>query len=150
VTRSTDRAAATGRSLIGFEHKLGEIGTRIFREDTHHAACEILRNNGGGVAAAAVEPIEFAAVGAELDSAARHRVLRVDPAEERPFAIVATLQILDIAVVGVTPGEAHTELLIGEMAGKTFVLLNQRAFPGRDIHTVDVEITLIPRIVRDQ
>jgi hypothetical protein len=41
----------------GIEQKLGEIGTRIFRENPHRAASEVLRDNGGGVAAPAVEPI---------------------------------------------------------------------------------------------
>ena len=88
-----------------------------------------MRDHGGGVAAPAVEPIEFATVGAEFDGAGRRRVLGADPAEEGPFAVGAALQILDIAVVGVAHGEAHAELLIGEMVAKALVPLNQRAFP---------------------
>ncbi len=146
-----ERARGGNRALADrIEHKLGEIGTGVFSENPHHAAFEVLRDHRGGIAAAAVEPIGFATVGAELDSLGRHNVLGADPAEEGPFAIGAALQILDVAVAGMTPGEAHTELLIGEMAEETFVQLNQCAFAGRNVHMVDVEVTLIPRVVRDQ
>ena len=93
----------------GIEQKLGEIGTRIFRENSHRAACEVLRDHSGSVAAAAVAPVKLAAVGAEFDGPGRHRVLCADPAEEGPSAITAALQILDIAVFSVTNGEAHAK-----------------------------------------
>jgi len=117
-TRGGSRALA-----YRIEQKLGEICTRIFRENPHRAAGEILRDNGGGVAAAAVQPIEFAAVGAEFDGAGRRRVLCTNPAEERPLAIAATPQIFDIAVIGLAYREAHLELLIGEMVAEGFVPL---------------------------
>ena len=122
----------------------------VFGENPHHAAFEVLRNDGSGVATPAVEPIEFTTIGAELDRAGRPVVLRADPAEEGPFTVRAALQIFDIAVVGVTTGEAYTELLIGEMAHETVVQLKQRAFTGRNIDAVDIEVPLIPRIVRGQ
>src|SRR5262249_57084490 len=99
--------AATGRSLIGSSASSVEIGTGIFRENPHRAAREILRDDGDGIATSAVEPREFAAVGAEFDGAGGNRVLCADPAEERPLAVRRTLQILDIAVIGVAYREAH-------------------------------------------
>jgi len=132
------------------EQKLGEIGTRIFRENPHRATREILRDDGDGVATAAVEPIEFAAVSAEFDGTGRYRVLCADPAEERPLAVRPTLQILDIAGIGVAYREAHPELLIGEMVADALVQLQQRTFPRGNVDTVDVEVTLVPRVVRDQ
>jgi hypothetical protein len=125
-TRGGNRALADR-----IEHKLGKIGTGVFGENPHRAACEILRDHRRGVAAAAGEPIQFATVGAEPDGAGRHRVLRADSAEEGPFAVGAALQILDIAVFSVTHGEAHTALLIGEMEGEIVVLLNQCALAAR-------------------
>ena len=71
-------------------------------------------------------------------------------AEERPVAFRPTLQILDIAVIGVAHREAHPELLIGEIVTRSLVQLQQRAFPGRNIDTVDVEVALVPRVVGDQ
>ena len=52
-TRGGNRALADR-----IEQQLREIGTRIFRENPHRAASEVLRDNGGGVAAPAVEPIK--------------------------------------------------------------------------------------------
>ena len=111
------------------EQKLGEIGAGVFGENPHRAACEVLCDDGGGVAATAVEPIEFTTVGAEFDGAGRHRVLSADPAEEGPSVVAAALQILDIAVFGVSDCKAHTEPLIGEMAGDTLVQLKQVLSP---------------------
>ena len=122
----------------------------VFGENPHHAAFEVLRNDGSGVATPAVEPIEFTTIGAELDRAGRPVVLRADPAEEGPFTVRAALQIFDIAVFGVTHGEAHAKLLVSEIAGDTLVQLKQRAFASRNVHAVDIEVTLVPRIVRDQ
>jgi hypothetical protein len=146
-----ERTGGGNRALADrVEQKLGKIGTRIFREDPRRAAREILRDDGDGVTAAAVEPIEFAAVGAEFDGACRYRVLCADPAEQHPLAVGATLQILDTAVIGVAHCEAHPEPLIGEMVVECLVRLQQRTFPGRNIDPVDVEVTLVPRVVPDQ
>ena len=60
------------------------------------------------------------------------------------------MQILDIAVIGVAHREAHPELLIGEMVADALVQLQQRTFPRGNVDTVDVEVTLVPRVVRDQ
>ena len=81
LPRDTLERTGGGNRALGdrIEQKLGEIGARIFRENLHRAAREILRDNGGGIATPAVEPIEFAAVGAEFDGAGRYRVLCADP-----------------------------------------------------------------------
>jgi len=142
--------AATGRSLIGSSASSVEIGTRIFRENPHRAAREILRDDGDSVATSAVEPIELAAIGAEFDGAGRYRVLCPDPAEERPLAVEPMLQILDIAVIGVAYREAHAEPLIGEMVAECLVQLEKSAFSRRNVDPVDVEVTLVPCVVRDQ
>jgi len=94
--------------------------------------------------------MEFAAVGAELDGPSCHRVLRADSAEEGPFTRRAVLQILDSAVLGVPAGETDLELRIREIAGEALVPLQQRAVAGRGIHPVDIEVTLVPSVVRDQ
>ena len=74
-----ERTHGGNRALADrIEQKLGEIGTRIFRENPHRAAREILRDDGDGIATPAVEPIEFAAIGAEFDGAGRYRVLCAD------------------------------------------------------------------------
>src|SRR5205823_5443186 len=132
------------------EQKLGKIGKWIFCENPHRAASEILRDNGDGIAAPAVEPIEFAAVGAEFDGARRYRVLCTNPAEERPVAVGPTLQIFGIALIAVAYREAHLELLISEVVVESLVQLHQRAFPRRNVDPVEVEVALVPRVVRDK
>src|SRR5205814_6638771 len=113
-------------------------------------AREVLRYDGDRIAPPAVEPIELAAIGAEFDGAGRYRVLCADPAKGRPLAVRPTLQIFDTAVIGVAYREAHPELLIGEMEAEGIVQLQQRTFPGCNVDTEDVEVTLLPRVVRDQ
>jgi hypothetical protein len=67
-----ERTHGGNRALADrIKQKLGEIGTRIFRENPHRAAREILRDDGDGIASPAIEPIEFAAVSAEFDGAGR-------------------------------------------------------------------------------
>jgi hypothetical protein len=141
-----------GYRAVGYrvEQKPGEIGAAVFRENLQRAAFEVLRDDGSGVSASAVEPIELAAVGTELDGPGCHRVLRAGSAKERPFTSDTVLQIFDIAILGVPDREAHTELLIGEMPDEAFVPLQQHAVAGRDIHPVDVEVTFVPRVVPDQ
>src|SRR5207248_8599860 len=144
-TRSGNRALADR-----IEQKLCKIGKWIFCENPHRAASEILRDNGDGIAAPAVEPIEFAAVGAEFDGARRYRVLCTNPAEERPVAVGPTLQIFGIALTAVAYREAHLELLISEVVVESLVQLHQRAFPRRNVDPVEVEVALVPRVVRDK
>src|SRR5262249_45135323 len=129
---------------------MGEIGSGVFREDPRRAAFEVVRDGCGGIATPAIQPIQFAAVGAELYGAGRHRIIRADSGEEVPFTVCAALQILDIAVLAMTNSVAHTELLIGEVPGETLVGLEQSAFPGRNIYTIDVEVTLIALVVCDK
>src|SRR5262245_53055917 len=129
---------------------MGEIGSGVFREDPRRAAFEVMRDRCGGIATPAIQPIQFAAVGAELYGAGRHRIVRADSGEEVPFTICAALQVLDIAALAMTNSVAHTELLIGEVRGETLVGLEQSAFPGRDIYTIDIEVTLIALVVGDK
>src|SRR6516162_598891 len=129
---------------------MGEIGSGVFREDPRRATVEVMRDRCGGIATPAIQPIQFAAVGAELYGAGRRRIVRADSGVEVPFTVCAALQVLDIAVVAMTNSVAHTELLIGEVRGETLVGLEQSAFPGRNIHTIDVEVTLIALVVRDK
>jgi hypothetical protein len=103
-----------------------------------------------GIATAAIQPIQFAAVGAELYGAGRHRMVSADSGEEVPFTVCAALQIFNIAVLAMTHSVAHPKLLIGEVKGETLVGLQQSAFPGRNIYTIDIEITLIALVVRDK
>ena len=101
--------------------------------------------------AAAVQPEELAAVGAEFDRAGRHGIVGVDPGEQLPSAVRAALQIFDVAIVGhATDGVAHPEPRIGEKPCEALVELQQSAFAGRDIHPIDVEVMLVALVVRDQ
>src|SRR6516165_338788 len=129
---------------------MGEIGSGVFREDPRRATVEVMRDRCGGIATPAIQPIQFAAVGAELYGAGRRRIVRADSGEEVPFTVCAALLVLDIAVVAMTNSVAHTELLIGEVRGETLVGLEQSAFPGRNIYTIDIEVTLIALVVRDK
>src|SRR5262252_1666017 len=126
---------------------MGEIGSGIFREDPRRATFEVMRDRRGGIAIPAIQPIQFAAVGAELYGAGRRRIVRADSGEAVPFTVCAALQVLDIAVLVMANSVAHTELLIGEVRGETLVGLEQSAFPGRDIYTIDIEVTLIALVV---
>src|SRR6516225_9498159 len=89
---------------------MGEIGSGVFREDPRRATVEVMRDRCGGIATPAIQPIQFAAVGAELYGAGRRRIVRADSGEEVPFTVCAALQVLDIAVVAMTNSVAHTEL----------------------------------------
>src|SRR5215471_1098863 len=129
---------------------MGEIGSGIFREDSHRATFEVMRDRRGGIATPAIQPIQFSAVGAELYGAGRRRIVRADSGEAVPFTVCAALQVLDIAVLVMTNSVAHTELMIGEVRGETLVGLEQSAFPGRNIYTIEVEVTLIALVVRDK
>src|SRR5262245_66243605 len=109
-----------------------------------------MRDSCGGIATPAIQPIQFAAVGAELYGAGRHRIVRADSDEEVPFTVCAALQVLDIAVLAMTNSVAHTELLIGEVRGETLVGLEQSAFPGRNIYKIEIKVRIIGRVVREK
>src|SRR5262249_60236333 len=108
----------------------GERGSGVCREDPRRATFEVMRDSCGGIATPAIQPIQFAAVGAELYGAGRHRIVRADSGEEVPFTVRAALQVLDIAVLAMTNSVAHTKLLIGKVRGETLVGLEKTAFPG--------------------
>src|SRR5215470_2112846 len=126
---------------------MGEIGSGVFRENPRRATFKVMRDRRGGIATPAIQPIQFAAVGAEFYGAGRRRIVRADSGEAVPFTVCAAPQVLDIAVLAMTNSVAHAELLIGEVRGETLVGLEQSAFPGRDIYTIDIEVTLIALVV---
>src|SRR5262249_53322703 len=115
---------------------MGEIGSGGLRKDPRRAAFEVRRDSCGGIATPAIQPIQFAAVGAELYGAGRHRIVRADSDEEVPFTVCAALQVLDIAFLAMTNSVAHPKLLNGQVRGETLVGLEQSAFPGRNIYTI--------------
>src|SRR5262249_56314745 len=98
---------------------MGEIGSGVFREDPRRATFEVMRDSCGGIATPAIQPIQFAAVGAELYGAGRHRIVRADSDEEVPFTVCAALQLLDIAVLAMTNRVAHPDLLIAQAPPQT-------------------------------
>jgi hypothetical protein len=58
--------------------------------------------------------------------------------------------MFDVTIVETTHGEADIELLIREVSLKAVIGLHQCAVPGRDIHAMDIEVTLIAFIVPNQ
>ena len=71
-----------GAEAPRIERELVEISGGVFRQDAPRTALEILRDHGGRVAVARIEPVELGAVLAEVDRPRAHRIGHVDAGEE--------------------------------------------------------------------
>src|SRR5262249_22844907 len=115
------------------------------------AAGNVLSDHGSGIAAAAIQPIEFATVGAHFDRSGRHLVVRVDPLEAVPLSVVPTSHKFDPAILCAAGGKEHAEPLICEITSETLLIpLDQVAFAGGHVHAVEVEMSLVAPVVLNQ
>src|ERR1700687_469862 len=86
---------------------------------------------GSAIAPAAIQPKEFATVGAHFDRLCRHLVVRVDPLEAVPPSVVSTSHKFDPAIPYEADDKEHAEPLIGEVTSETLLVpLDQVAFAG--------------------
>jgi hypothetical protein len=93
----------------GVEQHRGEVGMWILRQHPDGAAGNVLGGHGSGIAAAAVQPIELATVGAHLDRVCRHLVVGVDPLEAIPPPVVSASCVFDPAVRRESHGKQHAD-----------------------------------------
>ncbi len=121
----------------GVDQGVVDVRPRVLVEHLGAAALEVHGDQGGGVAAAAVDQVQNLAAGVEADRAGGQGVLAPDPRELLPL-LTALLEDGHAAVRRHQVAEADVVVEVGDEADVARVLLHHRHLAALDVQTVNV------------
>ena len=142
-----------GLDLAGFlvADRAADIGTLVLSDHARLARLDIHRDQRGGVAAAAVEPVERLAVGREPGRAGGERIFEPGAAEGLFFHdIVRHAEEIHAAFRIGPQREPHVEIVVGDEARVALVLDQHRQLARVEIEHVDVVILRIAVVEADE